>query len=390
MLHPCIESSHHPSSPNIIDHHPTSSIIIIIIMTRVESHPLYFTDRPFEEAIDPRVLTAFRLPQHTQRTAGWYEARKTCITASSLAAALMQVPSVTDYYLECFPEADFKPNPKKTCSFKDTRLDLIMDKCGLGDGFKGNEYTAWGQKYEEVVSNIYAQMHKVDLLEFGLLIHPVYDYVGASPDGIIAWALPDGTVPMLEVKCPPSRQVKPYPPIYYFIQMMVQMECTGMTECDYFDANFVEYVDVAGWEADAEAWEAENPTAIHHQFGIILAYETLEDDEDVIKHVYAPPTVVKKDVFLQWADTYEEENPDTIYSRTHYKLHRYYISRVKAKHEWFMDNLPAIRETWDRILEGRTPAGYAALKRIKGDKEQARLRGQRDRANRDAQGIVIH
>lgn len=326
--------------------------------------------------IHPDVLVTYNLPQYEQRTPEWYEAREQCITASSMAAALPQIPEVYEYYLECFPQADFKAKPDKSCAFKDTELDLIMNKCGLGDGFKGNEFTAWGQKYEDVVSNIYAQMHQTDIISFGLLRHPKYPFVGASPDGIVARPLADGTIPMLEIKCPPSRSCKDHPPIYYFIQTLIQMECVdqeAISVTDYFDANFVEYVDVMGWEADAEKWEAENAEARHHLFGIVLSYDSLDDDgEDVIKHLYAPPSVRTKEEFLLWADTKEAENLDTQFQRTHYKLHKHYISRVKRSHEWFMRNLPLIEKVWNKILHGRTPEGKEELRRIKEEKETAK------------------
>lgn len=350
---------------------------------------LNFTDLSFEEAVHPEVQKTFQLPQYKQRTPEWYDAREQCITASSMAAALLQVPEVVDYYLECFPQSDLKPKPDKSCAFKDTELDLVMNKCGLGDGFKGNEFTAWGQKYEEVVTNIYAQMHQVDVLEFGLLRHPKYPFVGASPDGIVAWPLPDGTIPMLEIKCPPSRECKDHPPIYYFIQTLIQMACVDqdtISVTDYFDANFVQYFDIPGWYEAAAQWEAENPSAKHHIFGIVLEHEVLDcDGEVILKHVYPPPTVRTKEEFLTWADMMEEEgarSEDMIeYRRTYYKLNKYYISRVPASKEWFMRNLPAIEKVWNKILHGRTPDGRAELEQIKLSKEMAK-EGRRDNKRR--------
>ncbi len=357
---------------------------------------LYFTDLPFDEAVHPEVKKTFQLPQYQQRTPEWYEAREQCITASSMAAALLQVPDVVDYYLECFPQSDLKPKPDKSCAFKDTELDLIMNKCGLGDGFKGNEFTAWGQKYEDVVSNIYAQMHQVDVLEFGLLRHQKFPFVGASPDGIVAWPLADGSIPMLEIKCPPSRCCKDHPPIYYFIQTLIQMACVDqdtIAVTDYFDANFVQFFDIPGWDAAATQWEAENPDVKHHIFGIVLEHEQLDDDgEVVLKHVYPPPTVRTKDEFLIWADMMEEDggrSEDTIeYRRTYYKLNKYEISRVPASNEWFMRNLPAIEKVWNKILFGRTDAGRAELEQIKRAKEAAK-EGRRDNKRRKAEEAIL-
>ena len=43
----------------------------------------------------------------------------------------------------------------------------------------------YGQKFEQVVSNIYSQLNQIDVIEFGLLVHPEHKFLGASPDGII-------------------------------------------------------------------------------------------------------------------------------------------------------------------------------------------------------------
>lgn len=349
---------------------------------------LYFTDLPFEEALDPRVLEIWNRPQYEQRTPEWYLARMTCISASSMAAALMQTPEACDYYVQsCNPE--FKPNPKKNCSYKDTQTKLIMDKCGLGEKFTGNEYTLWGQKYEQIVSNVYSQLNEVDMLEFGLLIHPEIPFVGASPDGISTKGV------MLEIKCPPIRKVKPYPPIYYFIQILMQLECTSLTDCDYMDCSFIEYKDVQTWTKHAIEWEnGEGKDAKHHLYGIILSYEDGFDEdmnEPILRHIYAPPIVVSKDDFEIWAKDTEDEylyGRGTPLIRTHYKLNEYYIHRVRANKKWFTDNLPTMRGIWEKILHGRTADGQAALQKIKDDKESL-LKARREK-KRLAESMYIY
>jgi putative phage-type endonuclease len=327
---------------------------------------LFFTDLPFEQACDKRVLDIFNRPQFEQRTPEWYEARKTCISASSMAAALMQTPEACDYYVSsCDPS--FVPNKKKSCSYRDTQLSLVMDKCGFGEKFTGNEYTLWGQKFEPIVSNVYSQINQVDMLEFGLLIHPEISFLGASPDGISTQGV------MLEIKCPPMRKVKPLPPIYYFIQMLMQLECTGLEVCDYMDCHFIEYKDSDAWEEHAKEWE-EGPGKddLYHLFGIILSFDEGYDEKDdpIVVHVYPPVTITKFADFLVWANETEDKYIERgiPMERTYYKLNEYYIHRVHASKEWFQSNLPVMQEIWNRILAGRTPEGQEALKKIKDDK----------------------
>jgi hypothetical protein len=96
-----------------------------------------------------------------------------------------------------------------------------------------------------------------------------------------------------------------------------------------------------------------------------LSHETLDESgDDLVKHIYAPPTVRSKEEFMLWADYAELENSEIQYQRTYYKLQKYFISRVPANHEWFMKNLPAIREVWEKIVEGRTSSGNQKLRNI--------------------------
>ena len=374
---------------------------------------LYYSKKSFEDTVDPRVVSVFELKQYKQRTKGWYKARGKCITASSASSTMLQSEDSCGAYIDYYNLRDnFKIDPKKTCSHKETQMEFILNKCGLGPDFKGNEYTAWGQKYEQIVSNIYSQIHQVDMLEFGLIRHPTIDFLGASPDGITTQGR------MLEIKCPPCRQVKNYPPLYYWQQMQLQLICTNLQECDYFDAHFVQYVVREDWENDARQWELDNKDAKHHIYGIILSYPSsgdsdseVESDSDVsddemeqteqddaeddvgaddvgaddagdanvdvsadepIKeeekyippnYIYAEPNIVKVDEFIQWMDETIEKGKSEGREITpvFYKLHEYYISRAEVNHEWFAKNLPSMKAVWEQVLEGRTKKGKAVL-----------------------------
>ena len=79
---------------------------------------------------------------------------------------------------------------------------VLKQKCGLGAKFRGNVFTRWGTKYEEVATEIYRIKYNTTVIEFGCLGHPKYSFIGASPDGIT----PDGI--MLEIKVPKTRKFK--------------------------------------------------------------------------------------------------------------------------------------------------------------------------------------
>jgi putative phage-type endonuclease len=102
--------------------------------------------------------------KYEQRSPAWYAVREKLGVTGSEAAGVLGI------------------NPP---CFKDSQPEQIMlRKLGLIEGFKGNEYTAHGQKYEDEAIERYCALtgKKVEL--FGLLLHPEHDFLGASPDGI--------------------------------------------------------------------------------------------------------------------------------------------------------------------------------------------------------------
>jgi hypothetical protein len=385
---------------------------------RTKKPKLYFTDLPFEKALHPDVWHVWNRPQFKQRTPEWYEARKKGITASSVAATLMQNEDSCRLWIDTYRHQDgfdFTIKENQTCAKNEQTLDFILSKCGLGKKFEGNEYTRWGQKYEPIVTTIYSQLHQIDVLEFGLIFHPEIPFLAASPDGITTGGR------MLEIKCPPCRRIKPYPPIYYHQQILMQLICTNLKECDYMDAHFVEYIDVDGWEDEARLWETERPDAKHHLYGIMLTYEydddepsdlesdderddaeerddTKEqddaegqDDADIdavaattssngnpgprLKHIYAPPDVVKVDDFFRWSQKVqcEYEKLDRSLTATYYKLHDYHICRVHTNSEWFEKNFPIMQDIWNKVEYGKTEEGQEMLKKIMLDKEEKKM-----------------
>ena len=106
-----------------------------------------------------QVSTLLTIKKIEQRTPEWFLARETMITASDWATAL--------------GEGHFG-----------NKNDFILKKCGKGPAFKGNIYTEWGVKYENVATRLYESRNKIKVYEFGILRHPKYLFLGASPDGI--------------------------------------------------------------------------------------------------------------------------------------------------------------------------------------------------------------
>ena len=74
--------------------------------------------------------------------------------------------------------------------------------------------TTWGNNHEADAIKKYEKLTGKRILDFGLLQHPKYDWIGASPDGVAAGG-PDEEPVAIEVKCPVSREItKEVPPHY--------------------------------------------------------------------------------------------------------------------------------------------------------------------------------
>lgn len=131
-----------------------------------------------------------------QRTEAWHNARKYRLTGSDFAAAI----GISPYK---------------------SRQALWREKTGRELPFEGNEMTLWGEMNEaNAISQFEIETGHI-VHPVGFLVHPDYDWLGVSPDGLVN---PSGCV---EVKCPFTR--KPYEdvPAHYLPQVVAESEVTG-------------------------------------------------------------------------------------------------------------------------------------------------------------------
>ena len=161
-----------------------------------------------------------------QRTDAWHNKRGTMITASEVTK-VWQSPA--------------------------SRLELLEKKLEPPMRVSGANAVGpliWGTRFEPVAKKIFEETTECEVIDVGCCTHPIYDFLGASPDGLI---VPRGNQdPMrygrlVEFKCPISRIEKPEIPDGYLNQMQMQMECTGIDECEYVEFRFKQ-VFFAEWE----------------------------------------------------------------------------------------------------------------------------------------------
>jgi putative phage-type endonuclease len=151
-----------------------------------------------------------------QRSEEWLALRGNMLTASDAATAI----GVNSYET---PDA------------------LILKKCGYNK-FTGNEATEHGNKYENVARDLYCEKYGEVAHEIGLHPHPLYKWLGGSPDGITE------TGKLLEIKCPLRRKITDEVPVHYMPQLQLLMEILNLEECDFIQYKPLEVT----WPAQPE------------------------------------------------------------------------------------------------------------------------------------------
>lgn len=101
----------------------------------------------------------------------------------------------------------------------------------------------WGTRFEPIAKSLYEEETDCTITDVSCVQHPIYPFLGASPDGIL---FPnDRSISnqhrigrLIEFKCPISRPESVGIPEGYVHQMQLQMECTGIDECEYVEFRF--------------------------------------------------------------------------------------------------------------------------------------------------------
>ncbi len=270
-----------------------------------------------------------------QRTPEWYSTRMTMITASDWATAIGK-------------------------GHFGNKNDFILKKCGKGPKFKGNIYTEWGVKYEDVAVRLYELRTKNKIYEFGVLKHPKIPFLGASPDGITAKGI------MLEIKCPFSRKITGIVPKHYWMQIQGQLEVCDLSCCDFLECKISEYSGITEYLNDTEIHPSslgykvgkklqkkydENRIFLRTEDGMekgaILTYNTPEGEN----RYFHSELGVSKEEFEEWAQEIKESVPSSWKERrvSFWRFDLISCVRVERDLNWFEETLPKLEETWNQV-----------------------------------------
>lgn len=194
------------------------------------------------------VETILSLPQVPQRTPAWYAQGKCVLTASEFASLYGTERAIRQLaFQKVQPPAQNSTN----------RLACLTHEMGPFD---------WGIRFEPLVKIILEERWGAKILDAGRLLHPTDPLLAASPDGLILEATDPARVGrLLEIKCPITREINETIPFEYWCQMQIQMEVTGIDECEYvevkLDSITSKKADLSGAVPDGFVWLFQNPTS---------------------------------------------------------------------------------------------------------------------------------
>ena len=116
---------------------------------------------------------------------------------------------------------------------KKYKMRLVAERVtGQGQDSFTSSAMEWGVMQEPFARQQYEVSHETFVEKTGFWKHPIYDWVGVSPDGLVG---DDG---LIEIKCPNSTTHLDYlianqVPTEYYKQMQCQMWVTNRKWCDF-------------------------------------------------------------------------------------------------------------------------------------------------------------
>ncbi len=210
----------------------------------------------------------YSIPQFTQKSEEWLNQRRGKLTSSDAATALGL-------------------NPYKT---KD---ELVLEKCGAGRSFFGNEATKHGELYEDEAIEIYCKLMGKENHNFGMIgfkdldpvrekresskkyIHDRYYFLGGSIDGVALDLNNQEGLVGLEAKCPFRRKIKHGEiPEHYLPQVHLNMFIYDLHIMDYIEYKpHPREFNIVRTHRD-DAWLEENLPKLEEVWNEILHWRT--------------------------------------------------------------------------------------------------------------------
>jgi hypothetical protein len=208
-------------------------------------------------------------PQVPQRTQEWYTQGRSVLTASEFSKLFGTPRCVNELVMSKIPS-------DKVCSTN--RLACMTCEMGPFD---------WGVRFEPVVKQILEAKWNAKIVDTGRILHPHDTHIAASPDGIVLEAEDTGRIGRLvEIKCPITRKIGQGIPFDYWCQMQVQMEVTGIGECEYVEVKIDSIqgisTDLSG-VVDGHLWLLQHPLTCEVTY--VYKESDIRDGWDILEKI---------------------------------------------------------------------------------------------------------
>jgi putative phage-type endonuclease len=238
-----------------------------------------------------------------QRTSAWHAKRGEMVTASEVSGVF---------------------------AGGETRRALVVRKLEPPQPASGHPIPAliWGTRFEPIAKAMYEEETRCTITDVSCVQHSIHTFLGASPDGIIFPSDPNDVRRrgrLVEFKCPISRPPSEGIPDAYVHQMQMQMECTGIDECEYVEFRFKQVF--------SSEWLGVTGTK-----GVFAVF----DDQTV---EYKPPTTG----LSEWVASVTDREPQYIFWRL-LSTKKEFLPKDAT---WLPRHLPALREFWNEVLVHR-------------------------------------
>jgi len=307
------------------------------------------------------------MPQPVQRTPEWYKFRWNLITASNAWKAFGSQSTINQLiYEKCQPLKDFN----------NETLDYEIKMVNT------NTTLHWGQKYEPMSVMIYEEMYDSKVEDFGCIQHPNYNFLGASPDGIVINSNTGRFGRMLEIKNIVNREITGIPKKEYWIQTQLQMEVCDLNECDFLETKFVEYPDFQSYCNDSsvskingEEFNSFVTTKNGNYKGIIIHFY-MNDGSPF--YAYMPLNIwTPKDVH-EWEENTLDKYQSNPYNYSYikyiyWKLEKISCVLVLRNNDWFKNIIEQLENIW-KIIEEERISGYQHRAPVKREKKETHLK----------------
>jgi putative phage-type endonuclease len=237
-----------------------------------------------QRCADSRVAASLTngIAQHTKE---WYDVRRGMFTASEFKVACGQ-----------------------------NNRGYVMGKV-FPKPFMSNDAMLWGCRMEDLARMVYEFENDTSVREYGLLVHPRYEWMGASPDGITPYGV------MLEFKAPYSRKACQISQRVrderwfntndrntlvgrYMPQVQGQMEECDLNACDFVVAHIDEVDDAAVF------WQRRLVSDQPYRYAVVVC-QVCEADGPETRHT--SPIHLSNNDLVNWLTSFAPGASTTLY-----------------------------------------------------------------------------